>query len=570
MKRILCLILCAVMLCGLAGVSASADGTVTLVVTGGTAAPGETVEVLVSIENNPGISGFSGRIIYDHDLLIYQGYEAKTTKGSWFYPAENQEDEPFVDDPYIMWIYNGLTNPYTGTELIALQFKVAEDAAPGEYPVTLEIDPDWDGIVDGDNNTIEEFETVAGVVTVTGEEPEVLADGYYLIGQKGWDENAIGPELKFETNPNNTEEFLLETGLAVGDEIKVVRVANGAIAEWYPSSGGNYIVDAAHSGAKTIYFHPWYADAWSAFGGYIWIDAALGVVAEVYGSSVSLKGDIALNFYLIVPDELKEDSGAYVTLNDEKYMIAEATTRTVGEDTLYQFTVKLHAKQMTDEVVLRVYTGEDALVTLYTHSTGEDKTETGYVFTVQDYIQKTHENSTDEKLLALVDAMSDFGSLAQAQFNHNVESRVDVKADLSTVTVDDLATFAPKVTEGTATGLTYEGLTLVLESETVLRFYFTVDEGEIGDYTFKLGTKKVTPVEAGGKWYVEVANIAAKNLDKVYTVTVSNASGKIVTVKASALSYAYNVLSAEDADATLVDLVKGLYLYNKAADAYFG
>ena len=67
-----------------------------------------------------------------------------------------------------------------------------------------------------------------------------------------------------------------------------------------------------------------------------------------------------------------------------------------------------------------------------------------------------------------------------------------------------------------------------------------------------------------------MTNIAAKDLDKVYTVTVSSASGKIVTVKASALSYAYNVLNAEDAPAKLVDLVKGLYLYNQAANAYFG
>ena len=62
MKKFVCLVLTAVMLLGMMSVGASADGVVTLVVTGGTAAPGGTVEVLISIENNPSISGISGEI----------------------------------------------------------------------------------------------------------------------------------------------------------------------------------------------------------------------------------------------------------------------------------------------------------------------------------------------------------------------------------------------------------------------------------------------------------------------------------------------------------------------------
>ena len=51
---------------------------------------------------------------------------------------------------------------------------------------------------------------------------------------------------------------------------------------------------------------------------------------------------------------------------------------------------------------------------------------------------------------------------------------------------------------------------------------------------------------------------------------MSSAEGKIVTVKASALSYAYTVLNGGSNEATLIELVKGLYLYNQAANAYFG
>ena len=41
-----------------------------------------------------------------------------------------------------------------------------------------------------------------------------------------------------------------------------------------------------------------------------------------------------------------------------------------------------------------------------------------------------------------------------------------------------------------------------------------------------------------------------------------------MTVKYSALSYAYSVLTSTEASAKLVDLVKGLYLYNEAANAF--
>ena len=108
----------------------------------------------------------------------------------------------------------------------------------------------------------------------------------------------------------------------------------------------------------------------------------------------------------------------------------------------------------------------------------------------------------------------------------------------------------------------------MLKSTTAIRLYFELNEGEIGDYTFKVGKKVVTPVETENGWMIEIANISAKDLDKFYTVTVSSSEGKIVTVKYCGLSYVYKVLDTSS-DAKLIDLAKGIYLYNRAADAYF-
>ena len=424
-----------------------------------------------------------------------------------------------------------------------------------------------------DNNSIDAFKLVLYTLPA---EAEPIADGFYLLvahSDADWTVDSINEEQKFEENPNAQGEYLLSTSLAVDDQIKVVRVENGEITGWWPNGEGTqYHVDEAHSGNVTIFFKTDYVNDWAEFGGYFYIGSLLkpSISADVYGCSISLKGNIALNFYVIPSEELHADPDAYVMLGETKLLFSEATTRTVGEDTLYQFTLSLHAKQMNDVVTLRVYDGEDNLVALYRHSNDEDVTETGYSYSVQTYIQTVRDTSSDTKLIALVNAMSDYGSLAQAQFGYNADSRVAVQADLSGVTAADVESFQAVKTDGTATGVSYYGTSLLLQSETVMRIYFTLDEGEISDYTFKLGSKKVTPVQSDGKWYVEIANISAKDLDKTYTLTVSSAEGKIVTIKASALSYVYAVLNGGSNEATLIDLVKGLYLYNQAANEYFG
>ncbi len=456
-----------------------------------------------------------------------------------------------------------------GSILLFIDPVALTDAAPGTYTATMRYTGTW--LEEGDS-----AEGPSGTVALTLEvpEPEPLADGFYLLvahSDTDWTVDNINEEQKFEENPNAQGEYLLSTALAVEDQIKVVRVENGEITGWWPNGvGTQYHVDEAHSGNVTIYFKTDYVNDWAEFGGYFYIGSLLkpSTSADVYGCSISLKGNIALNFYVIPSEELIADPNAYVMLGETKILFSEATTRTVGEDTLYQFTLSLHAKQMNDVVTLRVYDGEDNLVALYRHSNDEDVTETGYSYSVQTYIQTVRETSSDAKLIALVNAMSDYGSLAQAQFGYNADSRVAVQADLSGVTAADVESFQAVKTDGTATGVSYYGTSLLLQSETVMRIYFTLDEGEISDYTFKLGSKKVTPVQSDGKWYVEIANISAKDLDKTYTLTVSSAEGKIVTVKASALSYVYTVLNGGSNEATLIDLVKGLYLYNQAANEY--
>ena len=96
----------------------------------------------------------------------------------------------------------------------------------------------------------------------------VLTDGYYLVGSfSDWKPAA---ENLFVANPDAEGEYQLNINLTAGDEIKVAYVEADAATTWFPKEG-NYIVDANHSGATTMYFRPDYKEEWAAFGGYFYI-----------------------------------------------------------------------------------------------------------------------------------------------------------------------------------------------------------------------------------------------------------------------------------------------------------
>ncbi len=136
------------------------------------------------------------------------------------------------------------------------------------------------------NATSDIFSCYAETSTITGavylyklveDEPAELNDGFYLIGPD-WTVNAIDAMQQFGANVNAGGEYILAATLAVGDEIKVVKVADGAITAWYPDGEGTqYTVDAAHAGNVNIYFRETYNSDWSAFGGYFYIEAGYNI-----------------------------------------------------------------------------------------------------------------------------------------------------------------------------------------------------------------------------------------------------------------------------------------------------
>ena len=147
---------------------------------------------------------------------------------------------------------------------------------------------------------------------------------------------------------------------------------------------------------------------------------------KAYGCSLSLEGDIAINYYLVLPDEIFDDPEAYVTLNDSKLLIADAPSVEQNGITMYEFKYRVAAKEMGKDVVLHAYSGADQLLPLLRYSTGKDLTETGYHYTVQRYIQLAIKSGGNANLIELMKAMSDYGSKAQVHFNYEVDNAAEI------------------------------------------------------------------------------------------------------------------------------------------------
>lgn len=266
-------------------------------------------------------------------------------------------------------------------------------------------------------------------------------------------------------------------------------------------------------------------------------------------TTVSLEeGNINLNYYTKLPSNLTGESVTFTVNGNET--TSTGTKEPRNGIPYYKFTYPLSAKQMTDTINATIG-GENA-------PEYSVKEYADYILSGADYKQTAKD---------LVTAMLHYGAYAQLHFGYNTDNLANKDldpADLDSVTADKLSEYACS-SEDTAKAK-FVGCSLILESETTLRFFFKVSEDATLTVNSDDGALEVKT--RGDYQYVDIKNISAKDLDTVKKLTVSDGEN-IATVEASALSYCYSVLNnASDFNSDLVDLVKALYLYNAAANAY--
>ncbi len=289
------------------------------------------------------------------------------------------------------------------------------------------------------------------------------------------------------------------------------------------------------------------------------------------GYSLSLGGDIGVNFYLDLPDEALAQGVridfAWNGKTDSVTFDSNSTAETrEGVAGLYKATCNVCAAEMNDAVTACVTVGESA---------GPVETVSRKVRDYADYILANKDGKYSDKLITLVKSMLNYGANAQTQFEHNTDALANagVGYPLSSLNDNEINGIAGAVPEKDSIhalladkGIAYHGYSLILNTKTTLRFYFKKDGA---DYT-QLALLNSAGANVGtvqdqdtDDCYIEVGDISAFELGDCYELKFGD------TTLGSFLSYVKDVLQNNNGAQPITDTVTALYRYHEAAAAYF-
>lgn len=278
--------------------------------------------------------------------------------------------------------------------------------------------------------------------------------------------------------------------------------------------------------------------------------------------SLSLSGDIGINFLMLLDPEIAASKTAYMQFTIPTGDTTETKTVWVSEaerkGDYHVFKCHVAAKEMTSQIKAQIIDG-DSLGTEYTYS-------------VKDYadylLAHVDDNEAYAQAAPLVKAMLNYGTSAQNLFDRNTDRPANASlSDEDKIVPDVTAEKIGKPYDSTGTvlpdGVTFTGTTLSLKSETTLSLYFT----SANALTFSCEGQTVDVEHRGTTWIARIRGIAAWNLGDDFTLNVSDGTTD-GSVTYTPTTYCYNVLTKGTDDANLTAMVKALYHYRKAAEAY--
>ncbi len=280
-----------------------------------------------------------------------------------------------------------------------------------------------------------------------------------------------------------------------------------------------------------------------------------GVMAGIAGYSLSLGGNIGVNQFVAISDEVLADPEAKMIINvpdtGSSYDVEVPVEEFSPVDGIYEFTSKVAAKEMACGITLTLVTGGQE----YQLGT----------YTIKQYCESVLSGSfATDQLKEIARTMLNYGAASQVHFGYNIDNLANdseyMTEEDKAISTADLSAYAP-VFEGEAGEVKFYGATLSLKSETALKFYFWV-ENPVEDMAITVNGIYGATLEKVGNYYMfAVKDIPAHMLGETY---VLETGGETITY--SALSYAY--LAQQSSDATLVNVANALCAYADAVSVF--
>ncbi len=305
-------------------------------------------------------------------------------------------------------------------------------------------------------------------------------------------------------------------------------------------------------------------------------DIDIGIGVHLYGYTLSLEGDIGVNFYTKFDDvnALSDDAKMVFTItgnNGQDIKTQEVYVKPQTDADLpyakvvndyYIFKCTVYSNEMTSTITAKVVNGE---------TSGKE-----YTYSVQEYAEYilTHADKYPDEQ-PLVKAMLNYGAYSQKYFNYNTDNLANSVLPVSerTVSVIDPATINAGPREGdlaiAGTNIRIEKVSLSLKETISMKLYITgADENTV----FKqAGGRIFKPVKSGEYYVITIDGIKGQYIDWAFGIGVYDGDTRLGVISYSPIYYCKNVLSKATGGVItedLKELVSAMILYKDAAALY--
>ena len=277
-------------------------------------------------------------------------------------------------------------------------------------------------------------------------------------------------------------------------------------------------------------------------------------IASVAGSTISTTGLLSVNIYASFADAFTSNENARIILThkgvSKEYKVSDG--RKNGSHYIYSMGV--NAKDYSEDVSVTFTDGNTVW--------GD------FAISINTYLDTmiADTSGTYDEVKEFCRYIKNYCMAASFHFGTATEyiPEADIAAVMDGYTPDKFVDYAYEVS-GSSENVTFAGSSLLLESGTRIRLFFSVKDGvDVSTLSVTVDGRSATLNKRGSYYYVDIDNIAAKNLATFYTVDFDG-----VSVKYAALSYAWYALNSSIVpSADLVDVCEALLGYYNTAYAY--
>ena len=322
-----------------------------------------------------------------------------------------------------------------------------------------------------------------------------------------------------------------------------------------------------------------------------------GIGAKLAGYSLSLTGNIGVNFYMELSDDVVNDESAYmnftlpngttskVYVNGTHEEGSTATTDTTVKNgvTYYVFTCEVAAKEMTSDIKAQMI------------GNNGEKTGKVYTYTVKEYADyilshmSAEESDISKATIQLVKGMLNYGGAAQKYFGYKTDKLASDGLTLTgrvfndTSIINNITNEANKASVTCANAkVTFKSAYLSLNSTTDLCVSVQfADDVTVKEDMFAIWCNtdqiskdqyEVTKVNEENCYKITLHGMKASMLNEKYAFYVELSDTEYAELAYGADSYAYTVMSSACDNInnieSLREVVKALYAYGICARNY--